>query len=98
MLSEMFWDFQKTLIYKEKCKQSKNKERKKLYHKSATKLFQVCMIIVYDSFFLALVLSALVLALHCYCGENVKYGLSKQLFQRIRQYGGWKNLTVTTNF
>ena len=73
MLSEMFWDFQKTLIYKEKCKQSKNKERKKLYHKSATKVFQVCMIIVYDSFFLALVLLALVLALHCYCGENVKY-------------------------
>ena len=44
---------------------------------------------------------ALVLALHCYCGDTdyVKYGLlSKHLFQRKRQYGGWKNLTVTTNF
>ena len=57
MLSEMFWDFQKTLIYKERCEQSKNKERKKLYHKSAMKVFQVCMIIVYDSFFLELSIS-----------------------------------------
>ena len=36
----------------------------------------------------------LVLALHCYCGDNVKYGLiSKHLCQRKLQYGGWKNLT-----
>ena len=29
----------------------------------------------------------------------VKYGLlSKYLFQRKQQYGGWKNLEVTTSF
>ena len=32
---------------------------------------------------------ALVLGLHCYCGDNVKYGLLlKQLFQRKQQDGG----------
>ena len=41
---------------------------------------------------------ALVLALRCYYEDNVKYGhLSKELFQRKQQYGGRKNLTVTTN-
>ena len=39
------------------------------------------------------------IALHCYCGDNVKYGLlSKQLFQRKQQNGGWKNAQVTTKF
>ena len=33
----------------------------------------------------------LVLVLHCYCGDNVKYGfLSRHFFQRTRQYNGWK--------
>ena len=80
--------------------QSKSKECKKLYYKkkSATKVFEVCMSIVYDSFVLELSIIALVLALHCYCGDKVKYGLlSKHLFQGKCQYGGWKNLTVTTN-
>ena len=37
----------------------------------------------------------LVLALHSYCGDNVKYGvLSKHLFQIKRQHGG--NHIVTT--
>ena len=41
------------------------------------------MSIVYDSFILELGIIALVLALHCYCGDKVKYGLlSKHLFQR----------------
>ena len=41
----------------------------------------------------------LVLALCCYCGDNVKYGvLSKILFQRKQQHGGWENLRVTINF
>ena len=36
---------------------------------------------------------------NCYCGDNVKYGLlSKHLFQRKQQYGGWKNHKVSTNF
>ena len=67
--------------------QSKNKECKKRYHKkSATKIFQLCISIVCDSWNLAL---ALVLALHCYRGDNVKYGLlSRHLFQRKQQYVG----------
>ena len=32
----------------------------------------------------------LVLALYCYCGDNVKYALlSKTSFQRKQQHGGW---------
>ena len=61
---------------------SSKKKCKKLYYKSATKLYQVCISIVYESFIL-------VLALHCYCGDNVKYGLlSKHLLQRKQQYDG----------
>ena len=42
---------------------------------------------------------ALVLGLHCYFGDNVKYGLlSRHLFPRKRQYGGWKKFALTTNF
>ena len=41
----------------------------------------------------------MVLELHFYWGDNVKYGLlSKDLFQRKQYYGDWKNLKVTTNF
>ena len=41
----------------------------------------------------------MVLTLHCYCGDNLKYGLlSKHLFQRNQQYGLWKNIKITTNF
>ena len=68
----------------------KNVECRQRYHKkkSATKVFQVCISIVYDSFFWNLAL-ALVLVLQCYCGNTVKYGLLlKHLFQRKRQYGG----------
>ena len=57
---------------------------------SATNVFQVCMSIVYDSFILEISIY-ISIRLHCYCGNNVKYGLfSKHLFQRKRQYGGWK--------
>ena len=60
---------------------------KKRYHKKSqlhTKVFQVCIGI--GQLFWNL---ALILVLHCYCGDNVKYGpLSKHLFQRKRQYGG----------
>ena len=68
--------------------------------KSAMKIFQVCMIIAYDSFILELSKTlALVLALQCYFGDNVKYGLlSNHLLQRKRQCGSWKNLTVMRNF
>ena len=39
----------------------------------------------------------LVLALHR--GDKVKHGLlSKHLFQRKQQYGGWKTLKITSNF
>ena len=68
--------------------------------KKATKVFQVCINIVYESFILILGIdiSISTALLFCYCGDNVKYGLlSKQLSQR-KQYCGWKNLTVTTNF
>ena len=42
---------------------------------------------------------ALVLALHCYCGDNVKSRLPlRHFFQRKQQYGGWKNFTEMTNF
>ena len=63
---------------------------------SGTKIFQVCIIIIALFSNLAL---ALVFALQCYFGDNVEFGLiSKHLLQRKRQYGGWKNLTVTTKF
>ena len=100
--------FQKTkqkLIYKEKCRTVKKIKIVKnvIIKKSGTKLFQVCISIKYDNFILELyffnfILEALVLlVVHCYCGDNVKL-LSRQLFQRKWQYGGWKNLTLTTNF
>ena len=37
--------------------------------------------------------------MYYYCGDNVKYGLlSKKLFQRKQQHGGWENFTVTISF
>ena len=40
----------------------------------------------------------LLLASHCYCGNNIKYGmLSKYLLQRKKQQGGYRNLRVTIN-
>ena len=63
--------FSKKLSYKEKCEQSKIKECKKLIKKSATKVFQVCIIIVYDGFILELSISISISAA-LYCGDNVK--------------------------
>ena len=71
-------------------------KRVKIVKKSATKVFEVCISIVYDGSLGTYL--ALVLALYCYCRDDVKYGLlSRHLFQRKWQYGGWKNLTITTN-
>ena len=65
----------------------KRVKKKIIRKKSAPKVFLVCLSIVYDSFFWNLAL-ALVLELHCYCGDSEKYGLLlKHLFQRKRQYG-----------
>ena len=64
----------------------------KRYHKVS---YKSCL----SKSMLKLYFETLVLALHCYCGDNVKYGLlSKHLLQRKLQYGGWKNLKVTTKF
>ena len=94
MLSEMFWFYQKNSFIKKSVEQSKSKCKK------ATKVFQACLSLIYDSFILELSISISTALLFCYCGDNVKCGLlSKHLCQRKRrQYGGWKNLTVTTNF
>ena len=60
-----------------------SKNKKRLFHKLATKVY----------------FETLVLAMHCYCEDNVKYrSLSKHLFQIKQQYGGWKNFKVMTNF
>ena len=85
MLSETFWVFQNKLIYKEKCGETNSHEIK------TYEVFQVCISVVYDSFILQLSISinklALVLALHCYCRDNVKHRLlSKNFFQRKRKY------------
>ena len=88
----MFWVFQKKPHLSRKVQNShKIKNVKKIISKkSATKVFQVFISIVYIALFWYLAL-ALVLALHCYCGDNIKYGLlSKHLFQRKWQYGCWK--------
>ena len=99
MLSEMFWIFQKKLIYKEKCEtvSVKVKECKKRYKKVSYESFSSIYNYTITLFWnLALVL---VLALHWYFGDNVKYRLiSKHLFQRKGQYGGCKNITVMPNF
>ena len=55
MLSEMFWVFQKKKkFYKEMCRTVKKIKsvKKVIIKKSATKVFQVCISIVYDSFIL----------------------------------------------
>ena len=94
----MLWDvliLSRKLIYKEKCGAVVKSKCKK-----ATKVFQACLSTIYDSFILELSISISTALLFCCCGDNVKCGLlSKHLCQRKRrQYGGWKNLTVTTNF
>ena len=66
MLSEMFWVFQKKKkFYKETCGTVKKIKSVKnvIIKKSATKVFQVCLSIAYDSFFWNLAL-ALVLVMH----------------------------------
>ena len=71
MPSEMFWVFQKKEKFnKEKCGTVKKIKSIKnfIIKKSAAKVFQVYLSIVYDSFFWNLAL-ALVLVLHCYCGD-----------------------------
>ena len=41
----------------------------------------------------------LVLALHCYCGENVMFSiLSKSLFEGKQQHYGWEYLRATIKF
>ena len=42
---------------------------------------------------MTVIFGTLILVLLCCCGDNVKYGLlSKRLFQRKQEHGGWKNL------
>ena len=99
MLSEMLWVFQKNSFVKKIVNSQKIKSVKNLIiKKSATKTFQICIIMVYDSFILELSIS-ISISTALLLWDNVKYGLlSKHLFQRKRQYDGWKNFTVTTNF
>ena len=67
---------------------SKNKECKKCYHKKS-QLQKFSSMYKYSKALFWNLALALVLALHCYCGDNVKYRLlSKLLFQRKQQNGG----------
>ena len=53
------------------------------------KFFKSVQVQYMIALFWNLALALLVLELHCYCGDTVKYGLiSKHLFQRKQQYGG----------
>ena len=74
-------------FYKKSVEQLKKTSAKNVFIKKASyKAFQVYVSIVYDMIFWNLAL-ALVLVLHCYSGDSVKYGLlSKHLFQRKRHY------------
>ena len=67
MLSEIFEFFKKNSFIKKSVEQSKNKECKKRYYKkkTATKAFQVCISIVYDSFILELSISISTALLLC---------------------------------
>ena len=96
MLSEMFWVFQKKPHLSRKVQNShKIKNVKKVISKkSATKVFQVFISIVYIALFWYLAL-ALVLALHCYCGDNVKWTSFKILVSKKTtiwhlKNGGWQ--------
>ena len=101
MLPEMFWCFsKKTYSFTKKVSSSQKIKRVKnvIIKKSATKVFQVCIDIVYDSFILDL-RTSISISTGILFGYNVKYGLlSRDSFQIKRQYDGWKNLTVTSNF
>ena len=72
MLSEMFWIFQKKLIYKEKCEtvsvkvKECQKRYKKVSYESFSSMYNYAITLFWN---LALVL---VLALHWYFGDNVK--------------------------
>ena len=99
MLSEMLWVFQKNWFIKKIVNSQKIKSVKNfIIKKSATKTFQICISIVYDRFILELSIS-ISISTALLLWDNVKCGLlSKHLFQRKRQYDGWRNFTVTTNF
>ena len=79
----------KISFIKKRVEQSKNKECKKRYLQKwfqLRKFFKSVLVQYTIALFWGL---ALILALHCYCGDNVKNGLlSKHLLQRKRQYGG----------
>ena len=54
--------------------------------------------ITYKSLSSKVYVKSLATALYWYCAGNIKYELlSKHLFQRKLQYGGWKNFKVTKN-
>ena len=79
----------KISFIKKSVEQSKNKECKKRYLQKwfqLRKFFKSVLVWYTIALFWSL---ALILALPCYCGDNVKNGLlSKHLLQRKRQYGG----------
>ena len=77
-------NFSKKVIYKEKCGTAKKWKIKKRYHEiSYQRKF-----IKFKYGIQELYIGTLVLALYCYCGDNVKNGLpSKHSFQRKQQYG-----------
>ena len=72
----------KNFISKERCGSRKTRECKRRDHK--IKLFEEIKKNMRQPDF-----KALILALHYYCGDKVKYRfLSKNLFQRKKQHGG----------
>ena len=67
-IQRCFEFFEKNSFIKKSLERSKFKRCKKRYHKkSATKVFQVCKSIVYDSFFLELALALVSPLLRRYC-------------------------------
>ena len=70
MLSERFEFFKKKSFIKKSVEQSKNKSVKNVMIKSVSyeSLSSISISILYFR-------DLMVLALHCYCGDNVKYGL-----------------------
>ena len=80
----------KKIIYKEKYMSCKTKDRKKRNHKISYESLssKVYNSLIQGSFTSLLCFETLVLAMHCYCGDNVKYQLlSKHMFQRKQHYG-----------
>ena len=71
----------------------KTKDRKKRNHKISYESLssKVYNSLIQGSLTSLLCFETLVLAMHCYCGDNVKYQLlSKHMFQRKQHYGSWK--------